>query len=113
MINKRKRRETRHHKIRTKVSGRQHKPRLTVFKSNKYVWAQIIDDEKGTTLAATSDKKVKAGTKIEKAKEAGMILAQKAIKKNIKKVVFDRSGYKYHGRVKALAEGAREGGLIF
>lgn len=113
MKDKIKRRDTRHHKIRKKVSGRQQKPRLTVFKSNKYVWAQIIDDEKGTTLTAISDKKVKAATKIERAKEAGMILAQKAIKKNIKKVVFDRSGYKYHGRVKALAEGAREGGLNF
>ncbi|OGE10669.1 50S ribosomal protein L18 [Candidatus Curtissbacteria bacterium RIFCSPLOWO2_01_FULL_42_26] len=113
MINKRERKKTRHYKIRQKVSGNGQKPRLTVFKSNKYVWAQLIDDEKGTTLASASDKKIKSGTKVEKAREAGNILAKKAMKKKVKKIVFDRAGYKYHGRVKALAEGAREGGLVF
>ena len=112
-MDKLKRRKTRHFKIRKKVYGQSLWPRLTIFRSNRYIWAQIIDDEAGKTLTAESDKKIKSGTKIEKAKETGTNLAKKAIKKEIKKVVFDRSGYKYHGRVKALADGAREGGLSF
>lgn len=112
-MDKRERRNIRHLKIRKKVSGQSSKPRLAVFRSNKYIWAQIIDDKLAKTLIAESDKKVEAGTKIERAKQTGLNLAKLAIKKNLKKVVFDRSGYKFHGRIKALAEGAREGGLNF
>lgn len=88
-------------------------PRLSVFRSNKFTYAQIIDDEKGQTLASASDLQAKEPGKLKRAKEVGEILAQKALKKGIKKVVFDRGSYKYHGRVQALAEGAREGGLEF
>jgi len=103
--------------IRKKISGTTEKPRLTVFRSNKEIYAQLIDDIKGTTLVSASsmqkgfDKKGK--TKIEIAKIVGKTLAEEAIKTNITAVVFDRNGYLYHGRVKSLAEGAREGGLIF
>jgi large subunit ribosomal protein L18 len=92
------------------------RPRLSVFRSNKFLYAQIIDDTKGKTLVSVSskDKEVgKAKTRAEKASVIGEALAKKAIKAKIKKVVFDRSGYKYHGVVKALAEGARKGGLEF
>lgn len=85
------------------------RPRLSVFRSNKYIYAQIIDDERGITLVEANSKSLK----IEKAKEVGKLLAKKAIKKGIKTVWFDRGKYKYHGKVKALAEGAREGGLNF
>jgi len=94
--------------------------RLAVFRSNKYIYAQIIDDEKGFTLVAASDFRdlrnlgnLNSLTNLEKAKEVGKVLAKKALEKNIKYVWFDRRNYKYHGRVKALAEGAREGGLKF
>lgn len=93
--------------------------RLAVFRSNKSIYGQVIDDEKGQTLAAASEKdlgkigKGKKPTKSEKAKMVGEILAQRATKRGIKEVKFDRRGYKYHGRVKALAQGAREGGLQF
>lgn len=91
--------------------------RLAVFRSNKHIYAQIIDDEKGHTLVAASDlKDLKTGqkmTKTQKAKEIGKILAKRALEAKIKGVFFDRRKYKYHGRVKALAEGAREGGLNF
>jgi len=91
--------------------------RLAVFRSNKYIYAQIIDDEKGYTLVAASDLSNSGDLsnlgKIQRAKEVGKILAQKALKKKITEVCFDRRKYKYHGRVKALAEGAREGGLKF
>jgi large subunit ribosomal protein L18 len=90
------------------------KPRLCVFRSNKHIYAQLINDENGKVLLAASDLEVKkGGTKKELAHEVGKLIAQKAKKKKIEKVVFDRGGYKYHGRVKALAEGAREQGLIF
>ena len=108
---KRQKRIARHIRVRKKVMGNV-VPRLTVFRSNKYIYAQLIDDNQMKTIVAASDLK-KSGGKIEKAKEVGKNLAILAIKKNIKKVVFDRSGYKYHGRVKAVAEGAREGGLSF
>lgn len=93
-------------------------PRLSVFRSNRYVYAQIIDDNKGVTLAAFSGKKIgkedlKGKTKVQIAQMVGKELAKIAIKKGIKKVVFDRGEFLYHGRVKALADGAREGGLIF
>lgn len=89
--------------------------RLTTFISNKHTRAQIIDDGIGETLVSVSEKDLDSpkGTKTEKAKLLGKILAQKAIKKGVKKVSFDRGGYQYHGRAKALAEGAREGGLEF
>lgn len=98
--------------------------RLSVFRSNKYIYAQIIDDEKGQTLVAASDQKLATQrtqkktrdtekSKMERARLVGKLLAEKALKKGIKKVHFDRGKFKYHGRVKALAEGAKEGGLEF
>lgn len=97
------------------MSGSGLRPRLSVFRSNKFVYAQLIDDEKGITLVAVHEKELKVATglkKAEKAKELGKLLAEKAIAKKIKQVVLDRSSYKYHGRVKAIADGAREGGII-
>ncbi|TAF72770.1 MAG: 50S ribosomal protein L18 [Bacteroidetes bacterium] len=102
-------------KIRGKISGVSTKPRLAVFRSNTKIYAQLIDDANGVTLASSSTtdlKKVK-GTKVEISKEVGKKIAEVAISKGISDVVFDRAGYLYHGRVKALAEGAREGGLKF
>lgn len=100
--------------IRRRVSGTADKPRLSVFKSNKGIYAQVIDDEKGHTLAAASSKEIKdSGLNIETAKEVGKKIAEKASSSGVKEVVFDRGGYIYHGRIKALAEGAREGGLNF
>lgn len=90
--------------------------RLAVFRSNKYIYAQIVDDEKGHTLVAACDREIKSSGKLLKTKKAqltGKLLAEKALKRGIKTVWFDRRDYKYHGRVKALAEGAREGGLKF
>jgi large subunit ribosomal protein L18 len=90
------------------------RPRLNVFKANKHIYAQIIDDEAGKTLAAASSLKVQAkGKKVDVSKEVGMAIAKKALEKNIKLVTFDRGGFAYHGRIKSLAEGAREGGLEF
>lgn len=89
------------------------KPRLVVFKSNITNYIQLIDDDKRITLASASDLKVKKGTKMEKAKEIGMEIAKKAKELKVSEVIFDRNGYRYHGRVKAMAEGAREGGLKF
>ncbi|HID16982.1 TPA: 50S ribosomal protein L18 [Candidatus Bathyarchaeota archaeon] len=110
-------RDRRRAKIRARIKGTARRPRLVVFRSNKYIYSQIIDDEKKETLVTASDRRLeidsKALTKTERAKIVGKNLAEKAKKVDIKKVVFDRAGYKYHGRVKALAEGAREGGLIF
>ena len=89
-------------------------PRLTVFRSSKHIYASLVAEKNGKTLFSVSDKaSTKKITKLEKAKEVGKEFAQEAIKKKVKKVVFDRAGYLYHGRVKALAEGAREGGLEF
>ncbi len=102
--------------IRQKITGTAERPRLSVFRSNKDIYAQLIDDENGTTLAAASsrDKNFKgSGTKTEKAQEVGKTLAELAKGANIENCVFDRGGYLYHGRVKALADGAREGGLKF
>jgi len=89
------------------------KPRLVVFKSNVANYVQLIDDVKHVTLASASDLKVKKGTKTEKAKEVGMEIAKLAKELKVSEVIFDRNGNRYHGRVKALAEGAREGGLKF
>ena len=117
MLEKQQKRYRRHKRIRAKISGTAEVPRLCVFRSNKHIYAQLVDDEKGKTLVAVSDLEIetkkKKITKKEKALEVGKLIAKKAMEKKIKKVVFDRGGYKYHGRVKALAEGAREGGLKF
>jgi len=106
-------RNRRHKKIRARISGIATLPRLSVFRSNQYIYAQLIDDEKSKTLVSASDHTAKGKTKVERAKNTGMNLAQEAKKKNIAKIVFDRGGFSYAGRVKALAEGAREGGLVF
>lgn len=105
--------ERRHKRIRTKVSGTSDSPRLSVFRSLNHISAQIIDDVAGKTLVSAKDAEIKSGTKTEKAAEVGKLIAQKATEKGVKKVVFDKGSYKYHGRVKALADGAREGGLEF
>ncbi|GAB4404678.1 MAG: 50S ribosomal protein L18 [Bacteroidia bacterium] len=100
-----------------KVRGTAEKPRLSVFRSNKQIYAQLIDDEAGQTLASCSsqikDLHLQAVSKVEQGREVGKKLAQVAREKGIEVVVFDRGGYRYHGRVKALAEGARDGGLKF
>lgn len=114
-------RERRHARVRAKIQGTAKCPRLSVFRSARYIYAQLIDDNTGNTLASaddceTSKKKVNGGDrtgKVASAFVAGKLLAEKAIEKGVKEVVFDRGEYKYHGRVKALAEGAREGGLKF
>lgn len=104
----------RHCKIRRKIKGTAKRPRLVIYKSLLYTYAQLVNDEKGQILAASSDVKEKTkGTKSEKAHKVGMEIAKKAVDKKITEVVFDRGGYKYHGRVKAVAQGAREGGLKF
>ncbi len=114
---KRERRLRRHKRKRAKISGTKERPRLSVFRSNVHIYCQLIDDEEGKTLFAANDFELKENekskTKKEKAFLVGKLIAQKAQKAGIKKVVFDTGGFKYHGRVKALAEGAREGGLIF
>jgi large subunit ribosomal protein L18 len=100
--------------IRAKISGNASKPRLTVFRSNTGIYAQIIDDVQGNVLVATSSRELglKNGN-VESAKQVGMKLAEKASEVGVASVVFDRNGYLYHGRVKAIADGAREGGLKF
>jgi len=122
MINKPSKNETRlrkHVRVRKKISGCAEQPRLNVFRSLSHIYAQVIDDATGNTLvsASTLDPvfkgKVKFGGNKEAAREVGKLVAQKALDKGIKKVVFDRGGYIYHGRVKELAEGAREVGLEF
>jgi large subunit ribosomal protein L18 len=109
-------RERRHRRIRGKVAGTAERPRLAVFRSNKGIFAQLVDDENGRTLAGASwlglPKSFK-GNRIEQATEVGKAIAAAAKKAGIETVVFDRGGYLYHGRVKALADGAREGGLQF
>lgn len=106
-------RERRHNRIRQRVEGSQAKPRLSVFRSNKAIYAQLVDDMSGKTLAASSSLGVKGKTGVEAAKVVGQELAKLAKEKQIATCVFDRAGYLYHGQVKALAEGAREGGLQF
>ena len=111
---KRENRTKRHKKVRAKVFGTAKIPRLNLYRSNKSLFIQLIDDKTGATLASVNNKEIKSGkTKIEKAKEAGKLIAEKAKKADVKKVVFDRGGFQYHGRVKAVADGAREGGLEF
>jgi large subunit ribosomal protein L18 len=113
---KHEKRKKRHKRIRAKIVGTIDMPRLYVFRSNKYIYAQLIIDESvgGKTLVVVSDKEIKKnGKKIDKAKEVGRFIAKEALAQKIKKIVFDKGGYKYHGRIKAVAEGAREGGLNF
>ena len=114
--NRKLERERRHRRVRTKISGTAECPRLCVFRSNKNITVQVIDDTKGITLAAAStlDKEVKTKkSNKEAAKEVGALIAKRATAKNIKTVVYDRGGYIFHGVVKELAEAAREGGLEF
>lgn len=107
-------RQKRRYRIRKVVQGTSLKPRLAVFRSNKYMYAQVIDDINNITLVSGDDKPNKKGvSRIESAKMLGEEIAKKCIEKNIKTVVFDRGGYSYHGRVKQVAEGARSKGLIF
>ncbi|MCL2603460.1 MAG: 50S ribosomal protein L18 [Defluviitaleaceae bacterium] len=124
MINKPSRaaaRRKRHHKMRRYLSGTAARPRLSVFKSNKYIYAQVIDDTAGHTLASAStmdavlvkEAKLESKSNLEAAKAVGLQVAKKALEKGIDTVVFDRAGYLYHGRVKALADAAREAGLKF
>lgn len=104
-----------HLRVRKKISGTPERPRLSVYRSNKAIYCQIIDDSKGHTLVAASSTEngQLTGNKTEQAKSVGQLIAEKAKSAGIETVVFDRGGYLYHGRVKALAEGAREGGLKF
>lgn len=103
----------RHNRIRAKISGTGVIPRLAIFRSARFITAQLIDDTKGVTIAQASDMKVKKGTKLERANTVGTEIATLAKAKKIEKVVFDRGGFLYAGRVKALADAARAGGLTF
>jgi large subunit ribosomal protein L18 len=116
MITPIKRNETRqrvHARVRAKISGTAERPRLNVFRSLNHIYAQLIDDQKGITVASASTIKLKTGGNIAAAKEIGKAIAERGIEKGVKKVVFDRGGYLYHGRVKAVADAAREAGLDF
>ena len=114
-FSKAKRRQRIHWRIRKKIKGTEQRPRLSVYRSNRDIYCQIIDDVNGhTLLSASSRESVSREIKpVERAKKVGELIAERAKGSNIEEVVFDRSGYLYHGRVKALAEGAREGGLKF
>lgn len=104
---------SKHKRTRKNIFGNLERPRVAVFKSGQHIYAQIIDDNEGKTLVSESDLKVKEGTKKERALKVGETLAAKAVKAKITKVVFDRGGFSYHGRVASLAEGLRKGGLQF
>jgi len=103
----------RRRRVRGKISGTSARPRLSVFRSHQQIYAQLIDDVVGLTLLGLSDKNIKIRPKVRRAKQLGLELAKQAAAKKIEQVVFDRGGYRYAGRVRALAEGARAGGLIF
>lgn len=105
---KQEKRNRRHRRIRARIFGAAKTPRLCVFRSSQYIYAQLIDDDKNKIIASA-----KGECNIREAKKVGAAIAKKAIEKKVEKVVFDRGGYKYHGRIKALADGAREGGLKF
>ena len=113
MISKIQRRNKIKTRIRGKISGTASRPRMTVFRSNKQIYVQLIDDLAGVTLVATSSKGIAEGTKSEIAPKVGEAIAEKAIAAGITEVVFDRNGYLFHGRVKSLADAARKGGLKF
>ncbi len=114
-LSTREARERRHRRVRSKVSGTAERPRLAVFRSNKGIFAQLVDDEQGRTVASADWLAIRtfAGSKTEQAREVGKALAKAAGGAGVTTCVFDRGGYLYHGRVKALADGAREGGLQF
>jgi large subunit ribosomal protein L18 len=114
-LTKAKRRRRIHNRVRKKISGTATRPRLAVYRSNKAIYCQIIDDLSGTTLAAASslEKACEGNTKTEQAASVGKIIGERGKSKGVENIVFDRGGYLYHGRIKALAEGAREGGLKF
>ena len=106
----------RHKRVRSRILGTAERPRLSVFRSNKHIYAQIIDDENGRTLVGLSDAKMESEKKYKKTDRARLLgkkIGEKAVESKIKKVVFDRGAHRYHGRVKSLAEGAREAGLVF
>lgn len=109
------RRIRRHNRVRSRVGGSLHRPRLSVFRSNKYLYAQLIDDDAGRTVLGMSDRGIskKKMKKTERAHALGEAFAKKAQEANMREVVFDRGGFRYHGRAKAFAEGARKGGLKF
>ena len=114
MLEKQQKRQRRHKRIRAKIIGTNSCPRLSIFRSNQHIYVQLINDKKGQTLVSLSDLKIKKkGNKTEVAAEIGKQVAKIALEKKIKKIVFDRAGYKYHGRVKAVAEAARQAGLKF
>jgi large subunit ribosomal protein L18 len=109
-------RDRRHNRVRYRVKGTATKPRLSIFRSNTQVVCQLIDDTKGVTLAAASGKDLgakAAGTKVERAAQVGQLLAERAVAQKVTEIVFDRGGYKFHGRVKAVAEELRQKGLKF
>jgi large subunit ribosomal protein L18 len=107
------RRFKRHLRVRNKISGTAERPRLVVFRSLKHIYAQLVDDTTHRTLATVSDLGIEQGKKGERASEVGKLIAERAKTAGITRVVFDRAGYRYHGRIKAVADGAREGGLEF
>ncbi|MBT4384778.1 50S ribosomal protein L18 [Candidatus Peregrinibacteria bacterium] len=112
-VNKEEKRQRRHVRSSSRMSGSASRPRLIVFRSLRFIYAQLLDDKTGKTLASAHDMKVTKGTKVERAEAVGKELGEKAKKAGIETCVFDRNGYKYHGRVKALADGARSAGLKF
>lgn len=113
MISKTQRRNKIKTRIRGRISGTAARPRMTVFRSNKQIYVQLVDDLKGATLAAASSKGIEEGNKTEIAAKVGEAIAKKALEAGITEVVFDRNGYLFHGRVKSLADAARKGGLKF
>lgn len=113
MQNKQEKRIRLKAKIRSNINGTKERPRLSVFRSNKFIYAQVIDDKAGKTLASASDLKIKKGTKTERAKEVGKTIAEVCKGAKISKVIFDRNGFKYTGRIKLVADAARAGGLEF
>ncbi|PJE59734.1 MAG: 50S ribosomal protein L18 [Candidatus Portnoybacteria bacterium CG10_big_fil_rev_8_21_14_0_10_44_7] len=112
-LNKKENRQRRAGRVRSRILGTAQRPRLSVFRSNRAIFLQLIDDQRGQTLVAASDAKMKGKNKMQRAQMVGAELAKLAQAKKIKQVVFDRGGYRFHGRVKAAAEGARQGGLVF
>ena len=113
MLEKVQKRIRRHIRVRARISGSAATPRLAVYRSNAQIYAQLIDDVTGKTICSASDMKIKTGTKTERASQVGTTLAELAVKQGITACVFDRGGFLYMGRVAALADGAREGGLKF
>ncbi|MDE7376080.1 MAG: 50S ribosomal protein L18 [Muribaculaceae bacterium] len=113
MVSKKERRNKIKARIRGRISGTAARPRMTVFRSNKEIYVQLVNDLNGTTLASASSKGIDQGTKVEIAAKVGELIAGRALQAGITEVVFDRNGYLFHGRVKSLADAARKGGLKF